>query len=418
VLTIRRCFIGAALAATVITTSFASAQAAPPQLMQDHASWTSSGAPLSWAKDDITLAISWDIFAGYSRGTRSADLRPLGGTGLVELPLAPEFAPQRSITRAEFAAILARVAGSDQEFRPGSRAPFRDTPVGAWYQPYITPLYERQIIRLTDYYLDQLGPDQPITRVEIAAWTARTFTQFVGAVPGAPLTFSDIPERFQYETELKQAVQLGIIRGYSDGTFRPENTANRAEAAVMITRLVRRMDRRLPSLQDLQAALQESLDAYDLYAKANQGQFPDIGKFKVALSPFYTASALEWYVTSDCVLCQNVGGRGYGGRETNRTYLSLAAQYVADRQTPSFRHLVHTVVEIEPLTLTDRFSVIKALVVRSTVTPQGASETRRFWDTFFIRREGGRWKVSSALPWQTAPTEPGDEGLSTRLDNR
>lgn len=35
-----------------------------------------------------------------------------------------------------------------------------------------------------------------------------------------------------------QAAAMGIVTGFEDGTFRPQETATRAQAAVMLSRLV------------------------------------------------------------------------------------------------------------------------------------------------------------------------------------
>jgi alpha-tubulin suppressor-like RCC1 family protein len=50
--------------------------------------------------------------------------------------------------------------------------------------------------------------------------------------------FSDVPYGHRNYTHINALVGLGIINGYSDNTFRPNNTLTRAQAAIMIVRAI------------------------------------------------------------------------------------------------------------------------------------------------------------------------------------
>ena len=52
-----------------------------------------------------------------------------------------------------------------------------------------------------------------------------------------PLQLSDIADRWS-EPYIKQAIRCGIIKGYEDGTFKPEKPITREEVAVIITNLL------------------------------------------------------------------------------------------------------------------------------------------------------------------------------------
>ncbi|GMK45783.1 hypothetical protein PghCCS26_29110 [Paenibacillus glycanilyticus] len=54
--------------------------------------------------------------------------------------------------------------------------------------------------------------------------------------PGA--TFKDVEKHWANES-IKRAVQLGIVNGYSDGTFKPDGVINRAEFTAMISRALK-----------------------------------------------------------------------------------------------------------------------------------------------------------------------------------
>ena len=50
--------------------------------------------------------------------------------------------------------------------------------------------------------------------------------------------FSDVPYGHRNYAHINTLVELGIINGYSDSTFRPNNTLTRAQAAIMIARAI------------------------------------------------------------------------------------------------------------------------------------------------------------------------------------
>ncbi len=73
-----------------------------------------------------------------------------------------------------------------------------------------------------------LRPDDALTRAEAVMVLTRTGKVKLSDTR-TPLPFYDIDERAYYIPALREAVRLGAIRGYNDGTFRPAQTMNRAE---------------------------------------------------------------------------------------------------------------------------------------------------------------------------------------------
>ncbi|ANY66310.1 hypothetical protein BBD42_07380 [Paenibacillus sp. BIHB 4019] len=85
-------------------------------------------------------------------------------------------------------------------------------------------------------------PNGMLTRAETAALLVRAI--------GIPLnnnefSFADVDRKW-YEADVIAAEQAGLIKGYSDGTFRPDNRVTREELAVMLTRAIAYAN---PSLQ-------------------------------------------------------------------------------------------------------------------------------------------------------------------------
>lgn len=62
-----------------------------------------------------------------------------------------------------------------------------------------------------------------------------------GIVPMEQIKLTDIQGHWA-QKDIEYLVELGLIKGYEDNTFRPENTMTRAEVATLIARIVRQME--------------------------------------------------------------------------------------------------------------------------------------------------------------------------------
>jgi len=75
-------------------------------------------------------------------------------------------------------------------------------------------------------------PDAAVTRAQLAAMVTRAFLA-EASVPVAP-TFRDVPSTHWAAPAIARAAATGFLRGYPDGTFRPEQTLTRLELAVAL----------------------------------------------------------------------------------------------------------------------------------------------------------------------------------------
>lgn len=68
------------------------------------------------------------------------------------------------------------------------------------------------------------------------------------------LNFSDLSENHPHYEAIKRLYEMGVIKGYEDGTFRPDQTVNRAEFAKMILEAFGYplIDKKTPSFKDSQ----------------------------------------------------------------------------------------------------------------------------------------------------------------------
>lgn len=76
------------------------------------------------------------------------------------------------------------------------------------------------------------GPDQSVTRAQAAAIINRVMKH----EPSTLATFGDVPAGKWYEKDVAAMKELGIMGGFADGSFRPEATMTRAEMAAIVTR--------------------------------------------------------------------------------------------------------------------------------------------------------------------------------------
>jgi len=179
-----------------------------------------------WAAADVARLVARGIVSGYEDGL---------------------FHPDARLTRAAFVKMLVLATGLDPD--PGATGGFGDT-AGHWVadQGYIGPAEAAGIVRVTDYSDGLFEPDREITREEIALMVVRAMgledlalASSGGPSSGGPFLFSDIGGS-RYPGYVAVAAGEGILRGYSqpDGstTFRPGGPATRAEATVIVGRLI------------------------------------------------------------------------------------------------------------------------------------------------------------------------------------
>ncbi|MBN8202539.1 S-layer homology domain-containing protein (plasmid) [Cytobacillus firmus] len=74
-------------------------------------------------------------------------------------------------------------------------------------------------------------PNQVVTRGQFAAFVARALD-----LKASNITFKDVKSGNSLYTEINKAATAGIIKGYKDGTFRPDLPVSRSDIAVMLDR--------------------------------------------------------------------------------------------------------------------------------------------------------------------------------------
>ena len=142
--------------------------------------------------------------------------------------------PEGNITRAEVATIFFRLLTDESRNEFWSQTNnYSDVSEDAWYNNAVSTLSNAGII---DGYEDgTFKPDGNITRAEFATIAVRFFE---ATYDGGDL-FSDIAGHWAQDY-INEAANAGIVDGYPDGTFQPQQLITRAEAMTMVNRTIDR----------------------------------------------------------------------------------------------------------------------------------------------------------------------------------
>lgn len=173
----------------------------------------------NWARESINRLASIGVINGYEDKT---------------------FRPNAAISRAEFAHLLVK----SLELRSSSGTmPFTDVKSNYWARESIMIAYQQGIV--TGYDDKTFRPEAQISRSEMVAMLVRGLAlkpvQNSNRVqPNGQLAvqkFSDIKNTSWYTNDLSILLQLSLLTGFEDGTFRPNANTSRAEVATMLERI-------------------------------------------------------------------------------------------------------------------------------------------------------------------------------------
>ena len=150
------------------------------------------------------------------------------------------FSPHGTATRSMMATILWRMEGSPA---PKGKNSFTDVEAGKWYADAITWTAENGIF--AGYGKDKFGPDDPITREQLAAIFYR-YADYKGydlTVKGNPDTFKDADKITDYaKTAMQWAVGSDLVKGKSGALLDPQDKATRAEIATMLHHFIEKYE--------------------------------------------------------------------------------------------------------------------------------------------------------------------------------
>lgn len=141
------------------------------------------------------------------------------------------FRPETKITRAEVTTAVARAINLNVQ--ENNKAAFDDV-IKHWAKGYINAAADKGIVN--GYEDGSFRPDNNITRAEFAKIIAKLTEKEVHEKSAG---FSDAKGHWA-EAYIAVLAEKGVITGYEDNTFRPDNPITRAEAVAIINRAVTR----------------------------------------------------------------------------------------------------------------------------------------------------------------------------------
>ena len=135
------------------------------------------------------------------------------------------FQPASSVSRAEAAAMLARFVVVNKPVK----ASVKDLPADRWYSESMKTLISAGL--LSGYEDGTVRPDRTMTRAEMIALIVR-----MKSLASQPATYTDLSVGHWAYQMIGSAQAAGIVSGYPDGSFKPDQEVSRAEMVAMINR--------------------------------------------------------------------------------------------------------------------------------------------------------------------------------------
>ena len=169
----------------------------------------------TWATDSIEALAAREIVKGVS---------------------ADSFLPMKEVTRAEFVQMIVETFDLKSE---AVINPFSDVVKGEWYEKAVLTAYELGIIKGKPD--GTFGVNEKITRQDMAVitYSALKAAGININATSKPVIFEDDTLISEYAKEAVAAMQrAGIINGMPGNLFAPKDTANRAQAAVILNKLL------------------------------------------------------------------------------------------------------------------------------------------------------------------------------------
>ncbi len=151
------------------------------------------------------------------------------------------YEPERSITRAEFAAIIVRAMGLKKD---ATESAFGDVTLTDWFNGYVGTATAYGLV--TGYDSSSYRPNETITREQAMTILERAMKKIGlevqltdGEIASLLAAYADGSDVSDYaRTGVAACLKTGVINGSSATTLSPKDYVTRAEVAVMIQRLL------------------------------------------------------------------------------------------------------------------------------------------------------------------------------------
>lgn len=155
------------------------------------------------------------------------------------------------------AAVTVKAVFAAQETDPGF--PFADVAKGSWYYEGVRYAYENSLMSGTGE--GTFSPDLPTSRGMLVTILYR----LAGSPAAGSASFTDVAKGQWYADGVAWASANGVVSGYPDGSFRPNDTITREQMAAILYQYARIQGKLDDSRADL--SIFSDLDSLSAYAK-------------------------------------------------------------------------------------------------------------------------------------------------------
>ncbi len=173
-------------------------------------------------------SVSTDIFKDIAGHWGKSYIEKMNKAGVINGYEDGTFRPDGTVTKGEFATLIVNALKLDTTKAEGH-----------WATEFVNAAKAANLIADEIAVATEADLDTKITREEMASMVSKAAAYKKVAITDIqPVVMSDFESIAEWaQDDVNNAVILGIISGFDDGTFRPKETATRAQAATMLSML-------------------------------------------------------------------------------------------------------------------------------------------------------------------------------------
>lgn len=173
-------------------------------------------------------SVSTDIFKDIAGHWGKSYIEKMNKAGIINGYEDGTFRPDGTVTKGEFATLIVNALKIDTTKAEGH-----------WATEFVNAAKAANLIADEIAVATAADLDTKITREEMASMVSKAAAYKKVAITDIqPVVMSDFESIAEWaQDDVNNAVILGIISGFEDGTFRPKETATRAQAATMLSML-------------------------------------------------------------------------------------------------------------------------------------------------------------------------------------
>jgi PKD repeat protein len=180
-----------------------------------------------WAVEDVLGCVDAAIVAGYPDGT---------------------YRPATPVDRGQMATYIARSVADGEASVPSgpAEATFTDLPTDHWAFRYVEYAAAQDIV--VGYWDGTYRPEVDVTRGQMGVFIARGVVaptdrpDLLSYTPPDTPTFPDVPADYWSYKFVEYLAAEDVVRGYPDGSYRPEEVVTRDQMAVYIAKAFSLLD--------------------------------------------------------------------------------------------------------------------------------------------------------------------------------